>query len=80
MIPDFKGHHFVEDSKPNEPPAPHHCERCEMKATLNPDGSTEFDDGSEVRISVSAGAPLNAAPVPSCAQISRALRPGSRAV
>jgi hypothetical protein len=80
MIPDFKSHHFVEDYKPGEPPSAHYCDRCGLKASLMPDGSTVFDDGSEVRISINAGAPLNPSLVSSCAQISRALRPGSRAV
>ena len=43
MIPDFKGHHFVEDSKPGEPEGPHHCDRCGLKASLRPDGSVLFD-------------------------------------
>ena len=36
MIADFKGHHFVEDTKTNEAPSRHHCERCGMKAVLRP--------------------------------------------
>ena len=43
MIPDFKGHHFVEEFKPDEPPSGHYCERCGMKAALRPDGSTYFE-------------------------------------
>ena len=42
MIPDFKGHHFLEDSKPGEPPGLHHCDRCGLKASLRPDGSVFF--------------------------------------
>jgi hypothetical protein len=49
VIPDFKGHHFVEDSKPGEPPSWHHCERCGMKALLRPNGSTYFDIDGTVR-------------------------------
>ena len=67
MIPDFKGHHFVEEFKPGEPPSWHHCERCGVKAMLRPDGSTFFSVGQrgifhkpEDRI------PLNALPVPPC--------------
>src|ERR1700730_14467951 len=45
MIPNFKGHHFVEDSKPGEPPSGHHCDRCGLKASLRPDGSTYFEVG-----------------------------------
>lgn len=36
MIPDFKGHHFVEDSTPREQPSAHHCEHCGMEALLRP--------------------------------------------
>jgi hypothetical protein len=43
MIPDFKGHHFVEDSEPGEPPSTHHCERCGMEAMVRPDGSIFFN-------------------------------------
>ena len=43
MIPEFKGHHFVEDSKPGEPPSLHHCDRCGLKASMRPDGSVYFD-------------------------------------
>jgi len=42
MIQDFKGHHFVEDTKPGEPPGLHHCDRG-LKAWLRPDGSVFFD-------------------------------------
>jgi hypothetical protein len=31
MIPDFKGHHFREEYKPNEPPSGHYCDRCGLK-------------------------------------------------
>src|SRR5580704_6570492 len=43
MIPDFKGHQFVEDFTPGEPPSLHHCGRCGLKASLRPDGSIYFD-------------------------------------
>jgi len=43
MIADFKGHHFVEDSEPGEPPSRHHCEQCGMEAMLRPDGSIFFN-------------------------------------
>jgi hypothetical protein len=43
MIPDFNGHHFLEDSKPGEPPSTHHCQLCGLKAALKPDGSVFFD-------------------------------------
>jgi hypothetical protein len=66
MIRDFKGHHFVEDAKPNEPPSRHHCERCGMKAVLQPDGSTQFDDGTGAAITIAPQVPLNGTPVPAC--------------
>ena len=66
MIPDFKGHHFVEDTKANEPPSRHHCERCGMKAVLRPDGSTDFDDGRGALVGIGGNVPLNTSPVPSC--------------
>jgi hypothetical protein len=43
MIPDFKGHHFLEDSKPGEPPSTHHCDQCGLKVSLRPGGSAYFD-------------------------------------
>ena len=43
MIPDFKGHHFLEEYKPNQPPSGHYCDRCGLKASLRPDGSIYFD-------------------------------------
>jgi hypothetical protein len=43
MIPDFKGHHFAEDTKPGEPSGLHHCDRCGLKASLRPDGSVLCD-------------------------------------
>jgi hypothetical protein len=63
VIPDFRGHHFLEDSKPNEPPSEHHCERCGMKALLRPDGSTDFEDGSGALVEINARIPLNTSPV-----------------
>ena len=66
MIPDFRGHHFLKDSKPNEPPSEHHCERCGMKALLRPDGSTDFEDGSGALVEISARVPLNTSPVRPC--------------
>ena len=67
MIPDFKGHHFVEDWKPNAPPSRHHCEQCGMEAMLRPDGSTLFAVGRRgVFLKASDRIPLNALPVPSC--------------
>ena len=54
MILTFKGHHFVEDTKPGEAPSGHHCQGCGMKAVLKPDGSAEFDDGSGVPIRIEA--------------------------
>ena len=65
MIADFKGHHFVEDWRPNEPPSRHHCERCGMQAVLQPDGSTNFVDGSGAMVKVGA---LNTSVVRDCRQ------------
>jgi hypothetical protein len=65
VIPDFKGHHFVEDSKPGEPPSFHHCERCGMKALLRPNGSAYFDvDGTVLR--TNPDVPLSASSIPNC--------------
>ena len=67
MIPDFKGHHFLEDTKPGDPPSWHHCERCGMKAVLRPDGSMYFDvDRDGVVIKIDESVTLNASVVPSC--------------
>jgi hypothetical protein len=66
MIPAFKGHHFVEDTKPNEPPSLHHCERCGMKAELRPDGSIDFLDASEAVVGISSNADLDTSPVAPC--------------
>ena len=71
MIPDFKGHHFVEDWKPNEPPSRHHCEQCGMEAMLKPDGSTFFSVGQRgVFLKAGDRIPLNALPVPLCNVVS----------
>jgi len=51
MIPDFNGHHFLEDYVPNDPPSQHHCKRCGMRAVLRPDGSTFFDVGQRAYFS-----------------------------
>ena len=66
VIPDFKGHHFVEDTKPNEAPSRHHCERCGMKAVLRPDGSIDFLDASEAPVAISGNAHLDTSPVAPC--------------
>jgi hypothetical protein len=66
MIPVFKGHHFVEDSKPGEPPGPHHCEQCGMEAMLRPDGSIFFDVGRRGKFLKADRSPLNALPIPAC--------------
>ena len=66
MIPDFKGHHFVEDSRPDEWPIRHHCIRCPMKAELSPDGSADFHDGRGTSVAISGTVPVNAAPIQLC--------------
>ncbi len=67
MIPDFKGHHFVEDSKPGEPPSTHHCDRCGLKAALRPDGSVFFDTkGIGIFLKTSNAARFNSSRVPAC--------------
>ena len=66
MIPDFKSHHFIEDSRPNEFPIRHQCERCDMKAVSRPDGSTEFDDGTGALIGIGGPVPLNIRIIPAC--------------
>jgi len=71
MIPDFKGHHFVEDSEPGEPPSRHHCEQCGMEAMLRPDGSIFFNVGRWGKFINADRIPLNALPVPACNLIRR---------
>ena len=67
MIPDFKGHHFLEEFKPDQPPAGHYCERCGMKAALTPDGSAYFEvDRRRIFHKPGDRIPLTALPVPSC--------------
>ena len=67
MIPDFKGHHFAEDSMPGEPPGAHHCDRCGLKASLRPDGSVFFDiERNGVFLKTSNGAAFNSSRVPPC--------------
>ena len=68
VIADFRGHHFVEDWQPNEPPSRHHCERCGMQAVLQPDGSTDFVDGSGVPVRIGGGVALNTSAVQGCRQ------------
>ena len=67
MIADFKGHHFVEDSKPGEPPSLHHCDRCGLKASLRPDGSIYFDvQRIGVFLKTSNNLPFNSSRIPHC--------------
>ena len=70
MIPDFKGHHFVEDSYPGGPPALHfHCERCRVKAILKPDGSAEFVALGEVSVTISRLIQLSINLTPACTDV-----------
>jgi hypothetical protein len=62
MIADFKGHHFVEDSKPEEWPMRHHCERCSLNAELKPDGSTDFRDERGTLVGISGIRPMSECP------------------
>jgi hypothetical protein len=66
MIPDFKGHHFVEDSKPGEFPLLHHCDRCGLKAVLTSDGSAEFHDGTVSSVRLSSLVQLSISLTPTC--------------
>ena len=66
MLSDFKGHHFVEDSKSGEWPMRHHCERCELKAELRPDGSADFRDGRGTLVGISGTHPMSASSIPPC--------------
>ena len=67
MIPDFKGHHFVEDLKANQQPSEHHCERCGMKAVLTADGSIKFHASKGVLVEINGKrVPLDTSPVPPC--------------
>ena len=74
MIPDFKGHHFVETSKPDEFPIRHHCELCGMKAVLWPGGSAEFADGTKATVRISSLIQLNIRLTPVC-NLSGPVRP-----
>jgi uncharacterized radical SAM superfamily Fe-S cluster-containing enzyme len=42
MIPDFKGHRFVEDFNYDGQPAWYHCERCGMNVMVRTDGAMDF--------------------------------------
>jgi len=67
VIADFKGHHFVEDSEPGEPPSLHHCDRCGLKASLRPGGSVYFDiERTGVFLKTSNNAPFNTSRIPPC--------------
>jgi hypothetical protein len=66
VIPDFKGHHFVEDSKASEWPIQHHCEGCSMKAELSADGSVDFRDRRGTLVGISGTVPVSASPIPPC--------------
>jgi hypothetical protein len=66
MIPDLKGHHFVEDWKPNDPPSRHHCEQCGMEAVLRPDGTIFFNVGRRGKFLKTDRIPTNALPIPAC--------------
>lgn len=67
LIKDFKGHHFVEDSKPGEPPGAHHFVRRGLQASLRADGSEYFDvERNGVFLKTSNGAPFNSSRVPAC--------------
>jgi hypothetical protein len=67
MIPDFKGHHFVEDYEPGEPPSLHHCKRCGLKASLRPDGSVFFDiERKGIFLKTSNNLPFYSSRVPGC--------------
>src|SRR5258708_672490 len=67
MMRDFKGHHFVEDSKHGEPPSTHHCDRCGLKAALRPDGSVFFDiERNGVFLRTDNDSPFKSSRVPPC--------------
>jgi hypothetical protein len=67
MIPGFKGHHFVEDYQPGEPPSLHHCARCGLKAKMTPDGSILFDtERKGVFLKTSNSSPYNTSRIPPC--------------
>ena len=66
MISDFKGHHFVEDSKPEEWPMRHHCESCSLKAELRADGSADFRDERGALVGISGTRPMNESSIPPC--------------
>jgi hypothetical protein len=64
MIAEFKGHHFVEDSKPEEWPMRHHCERCSLNAELKPDGSADFRDERGTLVGISGIRPMSESSIP----------------
>jgi len=67
MIPDFKGHHFIEDSQLGDGSIRHHCDRCEMEAFSRSDGWTDFYVGTgESFVAVSGNAMLKPSSVPRC--------------
>jgi len=67
MIPDFKGHHFVKDSKLGGPILGHHCDQCGLKASLRPDGWMDFHrEDKGILVAVSGETMLADSPVPSC--------------
>jgi hypothetical protein len=75
MIPDFKGHHFMEDAKKGEAPGPHHCDRCGLKASSRPDGSVFFDiQRKGVFLKTSTDLPFNPSRIPPCKDWSVARR------
>ena len=69
MLRDFKGHHFVEDSKPGEPSSGHHRDRYGLKASLRPDGSVLFDiQRHGVFLKTSNIVLFNSSRVPACTE------------
>ena len=63
MIPDFKGHHFVEITRQ---PEHYRCERCGMVAEMQSDRSVHFIDGTGITTGLNFNVPLETSHVPRC--------------
>jgi hypothetical protein len=64
MIPDFKGHHFVQ--RREQKPERYLCEECEMTAGRQPGDLFHFSDGTGIISEVSSEVPLERSHIPVC--------------
>ena len=72
MIPDFKGHHFVEDFNYTGQPSRYHCERCGMNGIVRTDGSLDFEVSRTTHVVIGGTFPQSHL-VPPCSISSRKL-------